>query len=180
MWGGGEGGFWVICESWLLKMSLVVVGSGRIKDKFLKGKSLDNSAVHIPFHSLQKLLAVPYPIHSSFTPLSLFIPTNNLSPTTASSSSPQPHPTPSPDYERPSTQPSHIRLVERFHKVQFHPPASSVVLLCLITPFLFSSLPFPSLPTSLAQTPLLETTTISENFANQTKATPRTNFHPPC
>jgi len=50
----------------------------------------------------------------------------------------------------------------------------------LPTLFLFSSLLFSSLPTSLAQTPLLETTTFSENFANQTKATPRTNFHPPC
>lgn len=52
--GVGEGGFWVIWESWLLKMSLVVVGSGRIKGKFSKEEELGRLYRTYPFSLTSK------------------------------------------------------------------------------------------------------------------------------
>jgi len=122
---------------------------------FLKKKSLDDSTVHIPFHSLQKLLAIPYPIYSSFTnspppPFPLPFPQT----TSHQSRLPPHHPSP--------TQPP--LLIMKVPRLSLPTSASKILSPCLIcspalldysfpllfSSLLFSSLLFSSLPISLA------------------------------
>ncbi len=110
---------------------------------FLKKKSLDDSTVHIPFHSLQKFLAIPYLIHSSFTNSPPHFPLSFPQTTSHQSRLPLHHPSPT---QIPL-------LIMKVPRLSLPTSASTISSPCLICspalpnysfPLLFSSLLFSS------------------------------------